>query len=163
TGAGLCGGSRSGWSTGCGAGMGSGGGCWTTGSRSTGRAGSSRGTSGRASTSTTASGRRRTWSGMRGSSPGRRRNWRGRTRTGRGPRVGGDRGGGGKGLRNRIANGIKYNDAPEKRVEVGVRPGSDPPVIFVRDNGIGIEPSHHAAVFRMFKRLHTQERYGGGS
>src|SRR5205814_488621 len=50
-----------------------------------------------------------------------------------------------------------------ERAEVGVRSGSDPPVISVRDNGIGIEPSHHAAVFRMFKRLHTQERYGGGS
>jgi light-regulated signal transduction histidine kinase (bacteriophytochrome) len=37
------------------------------------------------------------------------------------------------------------------------------PTFYVRDHGIGIEPRHHAAVFRLFKRLHPRDAYGGGS
>jgi PAS domain S-box-containing protein len=66
-------------------------------------------------------------------------------------------------LVNLVANGIKYNDGPRKRVEIGAVQGPGPAVVYVRDNGIGIDPIHHDAVFRMFKRLHTRDRYGGGS
>jgi signal transduction histidine kinase len=35
--------------------------------------------------------------------------------------------------------------------------------VFVRDNGIGIPQKHLEAIFRMFKRLHSNEAYGGGT
>ncbi|AII53606.1 ATP-binding protein [Hymenobacter sp. APR13] len=77
-------------------------------------------------------------------------------------------------LANLLTNAMRYNDRPEKHVEVGfLSPGSPLPkthidpaafhTIYVRDNGIGIAPRHHEAIFRIFKRLHSQEKYGGGT
>ncbi|MCP6763017.1 MAG: ATP-binding protein [Fischerella sp. CENA71] len=41
---------------------------------------------------------------------------------------------------------------------------SQPAITFyVRDNGIGIPVHHHQTIFKLFKRLHTQEKYGGGT
>lgn len=39
----------------------------------------------------------------------------------------------------------------------------DQRVYYVRDNGIGIESGHFEQIFKMFKRLHPREAYGGGS
>jgi light-regulated signal transduction histidine kinase (bacteriophytochrome) len=63
---------------------------------------------------------------------------------------------------NLIVNGVKYNDSPRKRIEIGYREGQ-PPVFYVRDNGIGIPDKHYDAIFRIFKRLHAREKYGGGT
>jgi light-regulated signal transduction histidine kinase (bacteriophytochrome) len=74
---------------------------------------------------------------------------------------------GGLGSYNLIVNAIKYNDKAEKWVEIGCEPSSEgraqPPVFYVRDNGIGIAPQHHEAIFRIFRRLHGREEYGGGT
>ena len=71
---------------------------------------------------------------------------------------------------NLIANGLKYNDANDRRIEVGYvdreDPGAahpDPWVFYVRDNGIGIKSTFHDRIFQMFKRLHGQDLYGGGT
>ncbi len=81
---------------------------------------------------------------------------------------------------NLISNGLKYNDKTEKWVEIGfIDPVIDveeyqflythnndlePPMIFyVKDNGIGIRAKHLETVFRIFKRLHAANRYGGGT
>jgi chemotaxis family two-component system sensor kinase Cph1 len=69
-------------------------------------------------------------------------------------------------FRNLITNAIKYNDKHQRRVEIGARipeqPGS--PVVFhVRDNGIGIREKHLESVFRIFKRLHGRDQFGGGT
>ncbi|MCF2146806.1 GAF domain-containing protein [Desmonostoc muscorum LEGE 12446] len=66
---------------------------------------------------------------------------------------------------NLIANAIKYNDKPEKWIEIGyVEAASPAPVTFyVRDNGIGIREKHFEAIFRIFKRLHGPSKYGGGT
>jgi signal transduction histidine kinase len=65
---------------------------------------------------------------------------------------------------NLIVNAMKYNDKAEKHVEVGWRESpAGPPVFYVRDNGIGIPEKHHDAVFRIFKRLHGRDKFGGGT
>ncbi|MFN6562249.1 MAG: ATP-binding protein [Nostoc sp. ChiSLP01] len=66
---------------------------------------------------------------------------------------------------NLIANAIKYNDKPEKSIEIGyIEAASPAPVTFyVRDNGIGIREKHFEAIFRIFKRLHGPSKYGGGT
>ena len=79
-------------------------------------------------------------------------------------------------LYNLISNALKYNTSAVRRVEIGHiepsesgRRGQIPPgainqrVYFVRDNGIGIEPRHNEQVFKLFKRLHGREEFGGGS
>jgi CheY-like chemotaxis protein len=63
-------------------------------------------------------------------------------------------------LANLVANGLKYNTQPEPVVEVGVlAPGegeaSTPGMVtvFVRDNGVGIDPQYHRQIFEKFERL----------
>ncbi|MDZ8050989.1 MAG: ATP-binding protein [Aulosira sp. ZfuVER01] len=69
---------------------------------------------------------------------------------------------------NLIANGLKYNDKAEQWVEIGYLDPSEQqqtlaaPLFYVRDNGIGIPEHHRETIFRLFKRLHSQEKYGGG-
>jgi len=67
-------------------------------------------------------------------------------------------------VRNLVTNAMKYNDKAEKWIELGWRdePGR-PPVLYVRDNGIGIADKHREVVFKMFKRLHARDAYGGGT
>ena len=89
------------------------------------------------------------------------------------PNVRGDRVLLGEVIRNLITNAMKYNDKPQKWIEIGyVTPRqADWPAafeprgvaIYVRDNGIGIADKHHEAVFRMFKRLHARDAFGGGT
>jgi len=70
-------------------------------------------------------------------------------------------------FQNLIGNAIKYNDKPRTRIEVGYteshakHPGEK--VFFVKDNGIGIKEQHLNTVFKIFKRLHAKEAYGGGT
>jgi signal transduction histidine kinase len=66
---------------------------------------------------------------------------------------------------NLIINAMKYNDKAEKWIEVGALPadGGGPPALYVRDNGIGIQEKHFDAIFRIFKRLHGRDRFGGGT
>lgn len=70
-------------------------------------------------------------------------------------------------LTNLITNAIKYNDKPDKWVELGYREPVDGvdrrPVLYVRDNGIGIAEKHYHSIFRMFKRLHGRDKFGGGT
>jgi len=65
-------------------------------------------------------------------------------------------------FQNLISNAVKFNDLKQKRVEVGWRDGTENRIeIFVRDNGIGIEPQYTEQIFRVFQRLHTQKAYEG--
>jgi signal transduction histidine kinase len=66
-------------------------------------------------------------------------------------------------FQNLISNAAKYNDKPSKWIEVGCNHSGTPPIFYVRDNGIGIAPQHHENVFRIFKRLHEVNKYGGGT
>ena len=81
---------------------------------------------------------------------------------------------------NLISNAAKYNDKPHRWVEVGyLDPGhaeveagiqasapaqtAGQTLFYVRDNGIGIDMRHKDRVFAIFKRLHAQDAFGGGS
>jgi len=68
---------------------------------------------------------------------------------------------------NLIANALKYNDKPERFVEIGHATDCEKSdgrlVFYVRDNGIGIREKHLESIFRMFKRLHPPEAYGEGA
>ncbi|MHC5720999.1 MAG: sensor histidine kinase, partial [Nostoc sp.] len=35
--------------------------------------------------------------------------------------------------------------------------------LYIRDNSIGIAPQHLERIFDIFKRLHPQDQYGGGT
>jgi light-regulated signal transduction histidine kinase (bacteriophytochrome) len=63
---------------------------------------------------------------------------------------------------NLILNALKFNDRRDKHVEVGWN-GAPLPVFYVRDNGIGIAPEHREDIFRIFRRLHERDEYGGGT
>ncbi len=81
------------------------------------------------------------------------------------PSVLGDRVQLGEIFHNLIVNGVKYNESQRKRIEIGYRDDRDsqPPVFYVQDNGIGIPDKHFDSIFRIFKRLHAREKYGGGT
>jgi two-component system, chemotaxis family, sensor kinase Cph1 len=78
---------------------------------------------------------------------------------------------------NLISNAIKYNDKDQKWIEIGyIRPedvsqslqknlhvNAAQTVFYVKDNGIGIRAQHLENVFKIFKRLHPANRYGGGT
>ncbi len=48
-------------------------------------------------------------------------------------------------------------------MEVGCDTSAPVPVFYVRDNGIGISGQYYEKAFRIFKRLHEQSKYGGGT
>ena len=52
----------------------------------------------------------------------------------------------GMALRNLISNGLKFNERSRPRVEIGCLP-TDPPTLYVRDDGIGIEPPQQKIIF----------------
>ncbi|MBW4576871.1 MAG: GAF domain-containing protein [Aphanothece sp. CMT-3BRIN-NPC111] len=79
---------------------------------------------------------------------------------------------------NLIGNALKYNDREDKWVEIGfldsdahsaaqkLQKGEAPTsaiVFYIKDNGIGIRERHLDAIFRIFKRLHAANKYGGGT
>ncbi len=65
-------------------------------------------------------------------------------------------------FQNLILNAVKFNRASPKRVWLGWRPLGDTHYeIFVRDNGIGMNPQYHERIFRMFQRLHTTQEFEG--
>lgn len=69
---------------------------------------------------------------------------------------------------NLITNAIKYNDKPIKSIEIGWQQEETLPhqsywKFYVKDNGIGIREKHQEVIFRIFKRLHPANCYGGGT
>jgi len=67
-------------------------------------------------------------------------------------------------LVNLIENSVKYmGDQPHPRIEIGYRSDEGQKIFFVRDNGIGIDPSQHDKVFELFYKVDNKtEGIGAG-
>jgi signal transduction histidine kinase len=63
---------------------------------------------------------------------------------------------------NLIGNALKYR-LPDRnpKIEIGWRSEEKNYRIWIRDNGIGMEPKDYERVFAMFQRLVTREQYEG--
>jgi|GEM_PF-1396703 signal transduction histidine kinase len=64
-------------------------------------------------------------------------------------------------LQNLIANAIKFHGPARPEVFVGAQRKDRAWEIYVRDNGIGIEPQYFQRIFLIFQRLHTRSQYKG--
>ena len=62
---------------------------------------------------------------------------------------------------NLILNGLKYNDSEQPNITVGCDNIKGKTTFWIRDNGIGIAPQFQEEIFRMFRRLHTSDKYEG--
>lgn len=67
-------------------------------------------------------------------------------------------------FQNLISNAIKYNDKAAPEIDVTAeRFGEYYWKFMVKDNGIGIPSQYFDEIFKMFKRLHSRQEYGGGT
>lgn len=64
-------------------------------------------------------------------------------------------------FKNLIENGLKYNEDAKPGVSVSYASTEGTHQFIFKDNGIGIDEQYHDTIFKMFKRLHTREEYGG--
>ena len=62
---------------------------------------------------------------------------------------------------NLISNGIKFNDKPQPRIEIGSSQTGTFYEFYVKDNGPGIEEQYFEKIFEIFQRLGRREEYGG--
>lgn len=63
---------------------------------------------------------------------------------------------------NLLDNAVKYSRAQiEPLVEIGAYQENGEVVYFVRDNGVGFDPSYASKAFGVFQRLHLAEEYEG--
>ncbi len=66
-------------------------------------------------------------------------------------------------LENLIGNAIKYlGDQPEPFIEIGALVDGQRAVLYVRDNGVGIDPAMTERIFLPFQRLGTTDAPGAG-
>ena len=67
-------------------------------------------------------------------------------------------------FRNLVQNAIKYNDKDKIEIQIGSKKDEDnSDILYVKDNGIGIAEKHFEEIFKIFKRIHKRDAYGGGS
>lgn len=64
-------------------------------------------------------------------------------------------------FQNLINNGIKFNKSKEPKVEVGYNEVNGENVIFIKDNGIGIDEHFAESIFKMFRKLNSNSEYPG--
>ena len=64
-------------------------------------------------------------------------------------------------FQNLIGNALKFRGVEPPKVEVGALRQDGEWHFFVRDNGIGIPPTHRERVFEVFQRLHSREKFPG--
>jgi signal transduction histidine kinase len=65
-------------------------------------------------------------------------------------------------MQNLLDNAAKFmGDQPEPQIEIGADIENDRPVFHVKDNGVGIDSTHHERVFGLFNKLDAQSEGTG--
>jgi light-regulated signal transduction histidine kinase (bacteriophytochrome) len=65
-------------------------------------------------------------------------------------------------LKNLLENSWKFTSKnPNACIEFGGLDGTNPPVFFVRDNGVGFDQNHSDKLFKPFQHLHKDEELKG--
>ncbi len=66
-------------------------------------------------------------------------------------------------VQNLVANALKFHE-PDRapRVRIGAQPESGTLRLTIADEGIGIDPRHHARIFEIFRRIHPKRFAGTG-
>jgi signal transduction histidine kinase len=65
-------------------------------------------------------------------------------------------------LVNLVTNSINYmGEQPRSKIDIGYRVDEEETVFFVRDNGIGIDPSQHDKVFELFYQIEKNNKGTG--
>jgi light-regulated signal transduction histidine kinase (bacteriophytochrome) len=64
-------------------------------------------------------------------------------------------------LQNLIANAIKFQNERPPRIHLSAKQEGGEWVVSVRDNGIGFGQEYAKDIFKVFKRMHSQEKYPG--
>ncbi len=64
-------------------------------------------------------------------------------------------------FQNLIENAIKFCPHKRPEVHIGSKRKHDEWVMYVHDNGAGIEDAHREKIFNMFQRAHVREQYPG--
>lgn len=62
---------------------------------------------------------------------------------------------------NLIENSLKYRGEQHPRIDIGYRNEEGETVFFIRDNGIGIDPSQHEKVFELFYKVNKKSEGTG--
>nr|HPG58135.1 ATP-binding protein [Candidatus Wallbacteria bacterium] len=59
-------------------------------------------------------------------------------------------------IQNLVENAIKFKrDDADPEIEIGAKSSGDSTIVYVRDNGIGIESKYFENVFGLFNKLNT--------
>jgi light-regulated signal transduction histidine kinase (bacteriophytochrome) len=64
-------------------------------------------------------------------------------------------------FQNLIGNALKFRGERPPEIHVGSEQKGDEWLLWVRDNGIGMEPQYIERIFVIFQRLHTRDEYPG--
>jgi len=62
---------------------------------------------------------------------------------------------------NLIGNALKYHGDKQPEIEIGSVEERDKYILYVKDNGIGIDPKFFDKIFIIFQRLHSKAEYSG--
>ena len=64
-------------------------------------------------------------------------------------------------FQNLISNALKFRGERAPHIHVGAERKGAGQIVYVRDNGIGIEPQYYERIFGVFQRLHGRNKYPG--
>ncbi|MEM7331650.1 MAG: ATP-binding protein [Chloroflexota bacterium] len=64
-------------------------------------------------------------------------------------------------FQNLVSNAIKFKQDDAPQIKISVEPQNDYWLFSVADNGIGIDTAYRDEIFKIFRRLHSRESYGG--
>lgn len=68
---------------------------------------------------------------------------------------------------NLISNGLKYNKSEKPIIEIGYKSTiahkSKIHTFYVKDNGVGIDEKYYESIFKIFRKLHANSKFGSGT